>query len=77
MVDINKSRHDAIDQAVTWMRAATRDIDEQFGAGYAQAHPELLAALVNAAALDQHFIGIHALWGAVQTLANSVDDTNH
>jgi hypothetical protein len=30
-----------------------RRIDEAFGAGYAQAHPELIAALVQAAAFDR------------------------
>ena len=32
---------------------AIRRIDEAFGAGYAKAHPELIAALVKAAAFDR------------------------
>ena len=32
---------------------AIRRIDEAFGAGYAKAHPELIAALVQAAAFDR------------------------
>jgi hypothetical protein len=37
---------DALDEAV-------RRIDEAFGPGYAKAHPELVAALVQAAAFDR------------------------
>jgi hypothetical protein len=32
---------------------AIRKIDEAFGAGYAKGHPELVAALVQAAAFDR------------------------
>lgn len=78
MSDINKTRKDAIDQAVTWMRAAVREIDAEFAKpGYAQAHPELVAALVTAAALDQQFIGIHDLSASMDGLAQAVDDSNH
>lgn len=76
MSDINKTRKDAINQAVTWMRAATREIDEQFGPDYAKSHPELVAAFINAAALDQQFIGIHGLTAALELLSQSVDDSN-
>lgn len=77
MNDINKTRKDAIDQAVTWMRAAVREIDEQFGPDYAKTHPELVAALVNAAALDQQFMGTHGLTSAVEVLSQSLDASNH
>lgn len=75
--NINKTRQDAIDQAVTWMRAAIREIDTQFNIdGYAKSHPELVAALVNAAAVDQHFMGVHDLAESIDTLAQSID-SNH
>lgn len=35
----------------TWTARAKRLIDEDFGAGYAQAHPELVAAWIKAAAM--------------------------
>lgn len=69
-MDINKTRVDAMDQAVTWMRAAIREIDEQFDQpGYAKAHPELVAALVRAAAEDQVFMGLHGLTSEVASVA--------
>jgi len=38
--------HEDLDEAI-------RRIDEAFGAGYAKGHPELVAALVHAAAFDR------------------------
>lgn len=35
-----------------WLRDSIKNIDEQFGAGYAKAHPELLAAMLAASASD-------------------------
>lgn len=70
-MDINKTRKDAIDQAVTWMRIAVREIDEQFAEpGYARKHPELVAALVRAAAEDQAFMGVHGLASEVASLTD-------
>ena len=38
--------------ASKYMRQAVASIDEQFGDGYAKAHPELVAAFVQAASRD-------------------------
>ena len=38
--------HEDLDEAI-------RKIDEAFGAGYAKGHPELVAALIQAAAFDR------------------------
>lgn len=38
--------------AATWMAKAVRLIDEEFGEGYARAHPELVGAFINAASRD-------------------------
>jgi hypothetical protein len=35
-----------------YMLAAVRDIDEIFGKGYAQAHPELVGAFIQTCAID-------------------------
>ena len=35
-----------------WLRESVQIIDEMWGAGYAQAHPELLAAMLAASASD-------------------------
>ena len=77
MVDVNIARTKAIDQTTTWLDAGVREIDQRFGTGYAKAHPELLAAFVNAAALDQHFIGVHDLSAKLDDLWKSIDDSNH
>lgn len=77
MIDVNLARKQAIDQATTWMDAGVREIDKRFGAGFAKAHPELLASFVNAAALDQHFIGVQDLSANVDDLSKSIDDSNH
>ena len=46
---------DAAGQAANWLRWAIKEIDEQMGQpGYAKAHPQLLAAMVQASALDYH-----------------------
>lgn len=41
-------------QAANWLTQAVRHIDERFGEGFAQKHPELMAAMVSASALDYH-----------------------
>lgn len=76
-MDINKARQDAIDQAVTWMRKAVREIDEEFGQpGYAKQHPELVAALVRAASEDQSFAGVHELASEVSALTDVLATKN-
>ena len=47
------------------LNQAIRRIDEAFGAGYAKGHPELVAALVQAAAFDRvaKAIGSHPAAG--------------
>ena len=76
-MDINKIRKDAIDQAATWMRKAIREIDDAFDQpGYAKQHPELVAALVRAAAEDQSFAGIHELASEVSALADAMATKN-
>lgn len=52
------------DSAVLWMREAVEAIDKQFGAGYASAHPELVAGFMQAA-IDQAGMYIRSL---VETL---------
>jgi|SRR5471032_708528 len=44
----------AKDVAESYFRAAVRNIDAQFGEGYAKAHPELIAALIKAASADMN-----------------------
>lgn len=39
--------------AEVWMKAAVEAIDNQFGEGYAKAHPELVGSFMQAAAADQ------------------------
>ena len=46
----------AADTANGYMLAAIRCIDAKFGNGYAQAHPELIAAFMTTAAQDYHTV---------------------
>lgn len=40
--------------AADYLRAAVRELDSVFGEGYAQQHPELVAAFMRTAAQDYH-----------------------
>lgn len=63
-----------------YMKDCARYIDEQFGDGYAQNHPELLAAMIQASAQDFHtacMIGATQdqsaqVAGAIESLSSSV-----
>ena len=44
---------DAAGTANEWMISAIEGIDDQFGEGYAREHPELIAAYMKVAAMDQ------------------------
>ncbi len=50
----NLARDQAVLQADTWLAIATRRVEEAFGPGAAQRSPELVAAYLNALALDSH-----------------------
>jgi len=40
--------------AHTYMHSAIKDIDDCFGKGYAEAHPELVGTYMQVAAIDYH-----------------------
>lgn len=61
---VKKYADDGGDQAANWLRDARNNIDDKFGEGYAAANPQLLAAMVQAAALN-----FHATW-----LGKALDD---
>ncbi len=76
------SPRELIDQAsvtaTSYMRQAVESIDEQFGAGYAKAHPELVAAFVQAASRDflaavLHDHVVSALYAVVDYLPGRPD----
>lgn len=54
----------ANDTAVTYMRAALREIDAQFGEGYAAKHPELVIAFMRTAASDFNTSSTAKVFGA-------------
>ena len=59
--------------AEEYMRAAVSSIDEQFGNGFAKANPVLVAAFMNAAALDgAAMVQAKVNGAALQDLANEV-----
>jgi hypothetical protein len=51
---VDRARRQAIDQAETWLSAARRLVDAEYGAGAAAKETALVAAMVNAMALDNH-----------------------
>lgn len=51
---VEKFSADGGDQAQNWLRQAVRHIDEDHGEGFAAAHPQLVAAMVQASALHYH-----------------------
>lgn len=75
MLDVTMTNGKAMDQAINWMRTASRELDERYGEGYAKANPQLIAAMVQAAATDQHFQGVNALAEAVVEAAAAIRGT--
>ena len=60
--------------AYEYMRHAKLDIDAQFGAGYAAAHPELVAAYMQTAALDYLVnFGLQRLASDLASVAEALD----
>jgi|JI9StandDraft_2_1071091.scaffolds.fasta_scaffold165352_3 hypothetical protein len=57
--------------AYEYMRYAKMDVDAQFGPGYAEAHPELVAAYMQTAALD--FLVTFGLQGLASELGRIAD----
>jgi len=63
----------ASDTAHEYLLKAVRHIDDQFGKGYAKAHPELVAAFMDVAAKDfNNAVFCKALQEASDTLADAV-----
>jgi len=59
----------AADTANEYMLAAIRCIDAKFGDGYAQKHPELIAAFMTTAAQDYHAVQLGlSLDGVISSL---------
>jgi hypothetical protein len=57
-----------------YMLAGITSIDDLFGKGYAKAHPELLAAYMQTAAIDFHSaIIVKDLGGALERIANALE----
>ena len=57
-----------------YMRAARVDIDTEFGEGYAAAHPELVAAYMQAAASDFNTSSSLKVWqGIMEGLCDAMD----
>lgn len=50
--NLSELMHDAINTADSFLGAAVIRIDREFGEGYAAAHPELVAAFMQAAAIE-------------------------
>lgn len=75
MLDVTMTNGKAMDQAINWMRTAARELDERYGEGYAKANPQLVAAMVQAAATDQYFQGVNALSEAVVEAADAMRGT--
>lgn len=64
MASVETYFEDGANMAAKWLAKAHAEVDEQFGDGFAHAHPELVAAMVQASALS-----FHASW-----LGKAVDE---
>ena len=60
----------AIDTAHDYLRGAVAAIDTQFGDGYAQKHPALVGAFLQAAAIDFHAASVAV---KLQEVAQALD----
>lgn len=61
-----------------YMVHAIHDIDEKLGSGYAQAHPELVAAYMQAAALDfMATFGLQGIAERIDSLSGALDRIPH
>lgn len=58
-MDLENLSKQGLMSAADNMRRAVEDIDGTFGKGYAKAHPELVGALVMAAAIDYSGTALH------------------
>ena len=56
-----------------WMCQGRDFIDEQFGDGYAEKHPELLAGFIAAAGSDEIAMYLHQIGQAVERLAETFE----
>lgn len=59
--------------AVSWLQDAIREIDKVFGSGYAEAHPELVAAFMKTAGLDEIAMHLRGLALAHQRIDDSLE----
>ena len=59
--------------AHTYFHAAIKTIDDQFGDGYAQEHPELLAALLQTAGTDFNTaIAVQAFQDGIESITEAI-----
>jgi hypothetical protein len=56
---------EAPNAAAEYMRAAVKEIDSQFGKGYAANNPILVAAFMQAAAADMHAATVGYVFGEI------------
>jgi hypothetical protein len=67
----------AAESAGRWLRAARQEVDAAFGEGHAARHPELVAALVQASAIEAGVqAGLGAHQEALQALHRVSRETN-
>lgn len=65
----------ASETAATYMRTAQREVDTQFGAGYAAKHPELVIAFMQIAASDFNTSSTAKVFGAsMQRISASLSE---
>ena len=56
-----------------YFHAAIKSIDDRFGEGYAQNHPELIAAFLRTAASDYNVsIAVQALQGGIESMREAL-----
>lgn len=74
---IERDRADAGEASAQWLRSARAAIDAEFGEGFAAANPSLLAALVQASAIESAVLsGRHASSEAMTLVSRLSRETN-
>lgn len=75
MADWDTLLNQAWKTADTYMAHGRRCIDETFGEGYAEKHPELLAAFMNTSVRDFHTAAVIKVTGeAVESFAHRLEE---
>ncbi|ASA53866.1 hypothetical protein GX95_04010 [Salmonella enterica subsp. enterica serovar Minnesota] len=76
MLSASDIERQAVNTAAYWMERAIHEINGLFGNGYAEKHPELVAAFMQTAARDETAMGLRGIAEALESLHVTIYTTN-